>query len=211
MATGEPQEQRHSMPHRSAPDAVPAAGAFGRREGSPSVASNGAEVLSQGVEAPSRIDTSAPGSLIGGGGTPAPDRAVDARGVSRAEPTNPLPDPGTAPSVAAFEVPRAVAIAGEATQPPPALHPSVQEEARLVGRAREALRGGDAALALQKLEKSRARFPNGALMQEREALAIEALVRLGRRDIAAERAARFVWEFPRSPYSARVQSFVGER
>jgi hypothetical protein len=44
--------------------------------------------------------------------------------------------------------------------------------------------------------------------QEREALTIEALVRLGRHDDAARRAAAFVREFPASPYVARVMDLV---
>jgi hypothetical protein len=84
----------------------------------------------------------------------------------------------------------------------------LREESRLVGEARDALRSGNAEGALAKLEQLRARFPGGVLTQEREALAIEALARSGRRGEAAARAAAFLQAYPTSPLASRVQAFA---
>jgi hypothetical protein len=135
------------------------------------------------------------------------DREVARDGV-RDAPTPSIAEATAAPSVASFVAQGEPPPASDVAPRPSAAPPTVQEEARLVGRAREALRGGDPALALQRLEEIRLRFPGGVVRQEREALTIEALVRLGRRDDAARRAAAFVREFPASPYVTRVKDLV---
>jgi outer membrane protein assembly factor BamD (BamD/ComL family) len=80
----------------------------------------------------------------------------------------------------------------------------LREEAQLLLGARGALRSGDCKGALEKLEETRTRFPNGALSQEREALAIEALACAGRDVEAADRAAAFLREYPASPHADAV-------
>ena len=52
------------------------------------------------------------------------------------------------------------------------------------------------------------RFSSPAFAQERERLAIDALVRSGRRDDASERARRFESTYPSSPHLARVRALV---
>jgi outer membrane protein assembly factor BamD (BamD/ComL family) len=84
----------------------------------------------------------------------------------------------------------------------------LREERAMLEEARDALRRGDAAGALQKLEQARARFPGGVLGQEREALAIEALFRGGQRAAASARGAAFLRAYPLSPHATRIQSFV---
>jgi hypothetical protein len=84
----------------------------------------------------------------------------------------------------------------------------LREEGRLVGEARDSLRRGDATGALAQLEQIRARFPGGALAQEREALAIEALARSGQRAAASNRAAAFLRAYPTSQLAERVQEFA---
>jgi hypothetical protein len=83
-----------------------------------------------------------------------------------------------------------------------------REESRLVAAAREAVRSGDAASALASLEQARLRYPRGILVQEREALTIEALVASGRRAEAEARAAAFLRDYRRSPHTARVQAVI---
>ncbi len=78
------------------------------------------------------------------------------------------------------------------------------EEGRVVLDARRALRDGDAASALRRLEAAHAAFSGGALAQEREALTIEALAQLGRREAAAARAQAFLRAYPGSPHAAAV-------
>jgi hypothetical protein len=85
---------------------------------------------------------------------------------------------------------------------------TLRAEARLVGQAREALRAGNAPLAFRQLDEARRQFPNGVVRQEREALVVEALVRLGRKDEATRAARRFIREFPGSPFVARVKSLI---
>jgi hypothetical protein len=84
----------------------------------------------------------------------------------------------------------------------------LREEGRLVGEARDSLRRGDATGALAQLEQIRTRFPGGALAQEREALAIEALARSGQRAAASNRAAAFLRAYPTSQLAERVQEFA---
>jgi hypothetical protein len=84
----------------------------------------------------------------------------------------------------------------------------LREESRQVAEARDALRRGDYAGALAQLEQIRARFPGGGLAQEREALAIEALHRSGRRADASARANAFLATYPSSPLAERVQAFA---
>jgi hypothetical protein len=84
----------------------------------------------------------------------------------------------------------------------------LREENRMLGEARDALRRGDAAGALARLEEVRARFPDGEMIQEREALAIDALYRTGQRAAASARAAAFLRAYPTSPHATRIQGFV---
>ncbi|HKQ70905.1 MAG TPA: hypothetical protein VJT73_16275 [Polyangiaceae bacterium] len=92
-------------------------------------------------------------------------------------------------------VPTAVASADDARQ-----------ETRLVASAREALRAGHVGVASGLLEQARVRFPRGVLLQEREALAIEALVQSGQRGLAMERAQSFYRNYPQSPHVARIRA-----
>lgn len=116
-----------------------------------------------------------------------------------------------APKVAADPRPVAsgAASAASATADPEVSRETLlREESRMVGEARDALRRGDAAGALVMLDKIVSRFPGGMLVQEREALAIEALARSGRCDEAKQRAYVFVDRWPASPFTARVQAFT---
>ena len=105
-------------------------------------------------------------------------------------------DPEPPPSVA--QKPWAGALAKAA----PMTDATAEEE--ILGRARAALSAnpGDA-LKLTALHA--AKFPTGMLSQEREQLAIEALLLLGRRAEAIARARRFAVTWPRSPYVARLR------
>jgi hypothetical protein len=64
-------------------------------------------------------------------------------------------------------------------------------EAKLVARARGSL-DRDAADALRLTERAAAEFPRGQLVEEREALAIRALTRLGRTSEAQKRGSAFL-------------------
>jgi hypothetical protein len=61
---------------------------------------------------------------------------------------------------------------------------------------------------LAAVDEAHARFPEGALVQEREALAIEALALAGRDEEASARAAAFLREYASSPYGATVRRYA---
>jgi len=82
-----------------------------------------------------------------------------------------------------------------------------QAEVKLLERAQDALRSRPAeALALCN-DHSR-RFPSGMLVQEREVIAIEALVKTDRKEEAKVRAERFKARFPGSSHTRRLETLV---
>lgn len=85
---------------------------------------------------------------------------------------------------------------------------ALRRERELVDGASGALRAGNAEQALALSEQAGRQFPDGQLAEEREALAIEALIALGRRAEAKARTARFREKFPRSPAGARLSSKI---
>jgi hypothetical protein len=80
----------------------------------------------------------------------------------------------------------------------------------LLRDAQDALRTAPAA-ALFLADEHAARFPAGVLAQEREVIAIEALIKTGRREEARARAARFLAAIPRTAYRPRVEALLGEQ
>ncbi len=107
----------------------------------------------------------------------------------------------TAPEASIPEAPEPV--------PSPAEQASaIREEGRRVAEARDRVRRGDGAGALAALGALRTAFPSGALMQERQALEVEALAETGQRDAARTRALAFVRAYPSSPFLPRVEPFA---
>jgi hypothetical protein len=94
----------------------------------------------------------------------------------------------------------------EAPVRPPA---AAIEEAELVRRAREALRAGEWAAAGHELARAGVRFPQGMLLEEREALAVELLFRTGQRATATVRARAFLAAHPTSAHASRLRAFLG--
>jgi hypothetical protein len=84
----------------------------------------------------------------------------------------------------------------------------LREESQGISEARDALRSGGGAAALTQLEGLGQKFPTGVLVQEREALTIEALHKSGRRAEAAARADAFLNAYPTSPHAPRIQAFT---
>jgi hypothetical protein len=84
----------------------------------------------------------------------------------------------------------------------------LREEALLVRNA-ERLLGSEPGRALALTEERRRRFPGGALDQEAEVVAIDALLRLGRRDAAGARARAFEARHPGSLHARRVRALFG--
>ena len=79
---------------------------------------------------------------------------------------------------------------------------------QLLGAAHQALRAGTPARALELTREHATRFSSGTLTEEREAIAIEALVRLGRGADARARLARGGERFPASTYQRRLAELV---
>jgi hypothetical protein len=78
------------------------------------------------------------------------------------------------------------------------------KEGEYIETARVALARGRAADALQAIEEHAARFPHGRLVEEREALAVQALVLAGEAGAAQARAARFHHAYPDSVFGPAV-------
>jgi hypothetical protein len=84
----------------------------------------------------------------------------------------------------------------------------LREESTLLERARALLRSGHPRAAQSTLLRLQAKFPKGALTQEREVLLIEALAARGHSDAAARDARSFVAAHPESPHAAQLRRFV---
>jgi hypothetical protein len=78
----------------------------------------------------------------------------------------------------------------------------------LISEAQEAQARGDAARALALADEHEARFGAGAWAQEREVIAVGALMRLGRRSDARERAVRFHALYPGSAHGRRIDMLL---
>jgi hypothetical protein len=100
----------------------------------------------------------------------------------------------------------------EAPPPAPASRPSqasaLRAETLLLGAARAKLAAGDNRGALDDVARLEAQFPRGALVQEREVVAIRALAALGNRPGLTARASTFLQRFPDGPYSAHVRQIL---
>lgn len=81
------------------------------------------------------------------------------------------------------------------------------DESALLDRARAQL-ASDPAAALAATARHARHFPRGLLVEEREVIAVDALMRLGRSETARARARRFTLAHPRSVYRARVEALV---
>lgn len=135
------------------------------------------------------------------------------------EPTQPHPAaPSTPPATGTAAVPKVAAPEPTATPstatatPTPARRPIVPPadpaaELRLLELAQQALRN-DPARALAITEQHRQRFAHGQFAQEREMLAIEALVALGQRDRAEARARAFSRRYPDSSHLPHLRDLV---
>lgn len=100
-------------------------------------------------------------------------------------------------------------------RPPPSV-PSPELDAKgaaaeraLLDAARVAIAQGEAERALEVVERHRQEYPRGSLAEEREALAVRALVKVGRHDEARARAARFEAAYPNSIALPAVKAAIG--
>jgi hypothetical protein len=84
---------------------------------------------------------------------------------------------------------------------------SAQDDSVLLQQARAGI-SADPSRALTLTRDHELRFPASPLVEEREALRIEAFARLGRGSEAARALEAFETRYPRSPYRRRLRSLV---
>ncbi len=118
--------------------------------------------------------------------------------------------PSPSPSGLRLEdLPRAPTATPSASAANVARGEDLAKERAVLDVARSALGRGDAANTLVATGEHERKFPQGALVEEREALAIQALAMQGRRTDAQARADRFRKRFPRSMLLPAVDAVVG--
>jgi hypothetical protein len=88
--------------------------------------------------------------------------------------------------------------------PSPSRADQAREERTLLKRAHLAVARHDFVFALARLSEHARRFKDGRLVEEREALRVQALAGLGRTEEARQTARQFEARFPRSPLLAVV-------
>jgi len=126
------------------------------------------------------------------------------------------------PALETSAAPPAPRSAVRVQTPEPTSTASAEEPPRLAGRrnlsgqiasidrARDALRSGDAAEAVRRLDAYDHDFPGGILAQEATMLRLEALLRQGKRAEAQRLADRLLASNPTSPYAARVRALLSD-
>jgi hypothetical protein len=121
----------------------------------------------------------------------------------------PAPAPVAAPIPAPLPVAPIEEAAPKPKEPrkaPAATDASLAQERSLLETARSALVRGDAAQALDSLNAHQRQFAEGRLIEERESLAIQALLRLGQKDAARTRAEKFHQRWPDSLFGPVVDA-----
>jgi hypothetical protein len=88
---------------------------------------------------------------------------------------------------------------------------SLEAEVALVREARRALNANDTARAMALLDEHAARFPNGTLVQDRDALQVFATCAAGQEDAARELATVFLSRHPGSSYALSVRSACAKK
>ena len=143
---------------------------------------------------------------------PVPSTASSASSPSEAplvaEPSEPrAPKAARAIPSAPASAPASSDSSGESVAREPTAGESVAAEAKLLESARSFL-GDSPALALELTEQHRRLHPAAQLSAEREFIAIEALLRLGRRQEAERRAAPRLEQAPDSLYARRLRQLL---
>ncbi len=86
---------------------------------------------------------------------------------------------------------------------------ALRQEQRLMARAQNAARDGDATLALELLAQHAKKFPNGILVPERYGTRVLALCALGKKSSAKATASQFLRRWARHPMAGRVRRSCG--
>ncbi len=179
-------------------------------------------LLREPAPAPSTTNAGAKRAMVGGAAAfawlkaGAAVAALLAAGVAAYVVTRPPPapvsaraapqGPSTAVSPPKAELPAApsrTATPAPIAAPAPSAKLDRAAELRLLKAAQTAL-DASPARALSLTAEHASRFPRSSLAQERELLAVTALLRLGRTAEARQRAEQFRQRFPSSPYAHRI-------
>ncbi|HEY5921136.1 MAG TPA: hypothetical protein VIV11_05675 [Kofleriaceae bacterium] len=126
---------------------------------------------------------------------PSPIKAQTAN-VETVPPSNAEPEPQPRRS-------KTAKVAKRETTPP--------REMDLLGLAHQALGAGDFTRALELATRHRELYEAGVMTEEREAIAIESLFRLGKQDAARARFYAFGAKFPNSGYRARLDHLLADQ
>jgi hypothetical protein len=86
--------------------------------------------------------------------------------------------------------------------------PDPEAELALLQRALAALKTRPTT-ALALTEQHQADYPDGVFVQERDAIAVDALIALQRTTAAEKRARAFLAAFPRSAHAPRIRQLLG--
>jgi hypothetical protein len=127
---------------------------------------------------------------------------------SLAGPASATPSESSPPAIAAIGAPKTKSTESATISPKVATPEvaSLSEEERLLDLARTALTRGEPQAGLAPLARHEARFPNGQLVEEREALYVRILVALERDEEATVRATAFRRRFPDSLFKPVVDN-----
>jgi hypothetical protein len=124
-------------------------------------------------------------------------------------PAPPPPVPTPEPEAPAVEEPPRKPLVQKKPQPPAPPPAPKLTELELLEQAMTAMKSGDPQAALALTQRHEKEFASGALVQEREMLAIEALVKLGHRGDARLKADVFRQKYPTSSHLLRLDALVG--
>ncbi|MCH9680274.1 MAG: hypothetical protein K0V04_02480 [Deltaproteobacteria bacterium] len=185
----------------------------GLREPAPSVASTTSATISAPISAPV-VGSAVKATPTEVAATEIPPAAVPEPPAVAVTPVVEEPEAVVAkepvavgePSDAAAEEP-ATRKASRAVRP--ASPSSFVDEAKLVAKARAQLTNSPAK-ALELAKEAERTFPRGHLVEERRAIAIRALVALGRHDEARRRAKPFLARYGRGAHAAAVRRALGD-
>jgi hypothetical protein len=136
---------------------------------------------------------------------PAPTATATATATSSA---NANPAATATPTTSASQTPLALRTDPPAAPAASSAGHEADSEVQLLQSAQEALRDNDPDDALALAAKHARRFPNGFLAQEREVIAIEALMKKNRTAEARARAAAFAQKYPHSGHQRRIDVLV---
>jgi hypothetical protein len=136
--------------------------------------------------------------------------AVAPSAVDQGEPRAveaPAPTPGKAARVR--NAPATASPPGDRAARVPRTTPDLEGEARLLEQADADLRRGDASAALASLAEHAAKYPAGALREEREGIRVVALCRAGREAEGKMAAEKFLARSPHSALATRIRAACG--